>query len=373
MKPKFIRQNVSQSFCIRKMVLMKSIFFVSTVLLVLLSTACSQETIPVDQAPNLTPKFDSQLDSILKRKKLICGIDGDLPGISFKEQDRYTGLDIDICRAIAAALFDDPNVVEYTELDSTRRFAALTQNQIDVLSRNTTWTLQRDGAVGMAFAPTTFYDGQAVMVRKDAGITTWADLANKSICVEVGTTTEHNLRDKMRELNAPHNNPVELSSTEDTYELYEAGRCNGLTSDRSQLISLKSRLENPEEHIILDEQISKEPLGPAVADGDSQWFDIVQWVIFALIQAEELGITQANLEQWENSENPAIRRFLGKEGELGAGLGISNDFAKRVIKHVGNYGEIYDRNLGAKSQFQEPRGLNALWKDGGLLYSPPFR
>ncbi|MBP0017553.1 MAG: amino acid ABC transporter substrate-binding protein [Cyanobacteria bacterium SBLK] len=346
-------------------------------LLTLFSNACSQTSDDIESELNPELNLDSRLNLILDRKKIICGINGASPGISFEEPNgRYTGLDVDICRALAAALFDDPEAVEYVKLDSTRRFAALIQNQIDVLSRNTTWTLKRDGAVGIAFGPTIFYDSQAVMVRKDGTIRKLSHFQNKSICVEDGTITALNLDDKMQELDILYGKIV-LKDTSNTYKPYEDEKCDGVTADRSQLIVRKSQLQNPDDHIILEleerEQISKEPLGPAVADGDSQWFDIVQWVVFALIEAEELGITQANIDQLENSKNPAIRRFLGKEGELGAGLGISNDFAKRVIKHVGNYEEIYDRNLGAKSQFKEPRGLNALWKDGGLLYSPPFR
>jgi general L-amino acid transport system substrate-binding protein len=241
-----------------------------------------------------------------------------------------------------------------------------------MLSRNTTWTTTRDTQVGAEFAPTTFYDGQGMMVRKDSGIKTLEDMAGKSICVETGTTTELNLTDNMRKREITFE-PVVFQEANAAYAAYAEGRCEGMTSDKSQLLARRSTLPNPDEHELLAVTMSKEPLGPVTVNNDSAWFDVVKWVTYSLIQAEEFGITQANVEEQKSVEDPNIRRFLGVEGSLGEDMGIANDFAARAIAAVGNYGEIYDRNLGPSSQFQLERGLNALWTEGGLLYSPPFR
>jgi general L-amino acid transport system substrate-binding protein len=313
------------------------------------------------------------LDAVKSRGKLICGVEGNIPGFSYVDQSgSYSGLDVDVCKAVAAALFNDPNAVEYRNLDSTERFTALTGGEVDMLSRNTTWTLSRDTSVGLEFAPTTFYDGQGMMVRQDSGIQSLKDLEGKSICVETGTTTELNLTDKMRQAGATFN-PVTFQDANAAYAAYSEGRCQGMTSDKSQLIARRSTLPNPSEHVLLDVTMSKEPLGPVTPNNDSGWFDTVKWVTYALIEAEELGITQANVDAQKASEDPTIQRFLGMEGDLGEGLGLSNDFAYRVIKNVGNYGEVYERNLGQGSQFKLDRGQNDLWTRGGLLYSPPFR
>lgn len=315
----------------------------------------------------------SRLDAVKSRGKLICGVEGNIPGFSYVDQSgSYSGLDVDVCKAVAAALFNDPNAVEYRNLDSTERFTALSGGEVDMLSRNTTWTLSRDTSVGLEFAPTTFYDGQGMMVRQDSGIQSLKALEGKSICVETGTTTELNLTDKMRQVGATFN-PVTFQDANAAYAAYSEGRCQGMTSDKSQLIARRSTLPNPSEHVLLDVTMSKEPLGPVTPNNDSQWFDTVKWVTYALIEAEELGITQGNVDEKKASEDPSIRRFLGMEGDLGQGLGLTNDFAYRVIKNVGNYGEVYERNLGQGSQFKLDRGQNDLWTRGGLLYSPPFR
>lgn len=320
-----------------------------------------------------SPGSSSRLDAVKSRGKLICGVEGNIPGFSYVDQSgSYSGLDVDVCKAVAAALFNDPNAVEYRNLDSTERFTALTGGEVDMLSRNTTWTLSRDTSVGLEFAPTTFYDGQGMMVRQDSGIQSLKDLEGKSICVETGTTTELNLTDKMRQAGATFN-PVTFQDANAAYAAYSEGRCQGMTSDKSQLIARRSTLPNPSEHVLLDVTMSKEPLGPVTPNNDSGWFDTVKWVTYALIEAEELGITQANVDAQKASEDPTIQRFLGMEGDLGEGLGLSNDFAYRVIKNVGNYGEVYERNLGQGSQFKLDRGQNDLWTRGGLLYSPPFR
>ena len=322
---------------------------------------------------NTSSGGSSRLDAVKNRGTLICGVDGSIPGFSFVDENaQYSGLDVDVCKAVAAALFDDPNAVEYRNLDSTERFEALKGGEVDMLSRNTTWTLNRDTAVGMEFAPTTFYDGQGMMVRKDSGITDLKGLEGKSVCVETGTTTELNLTDKMREAGVTFE-PVTFQQADPAYAAYAGERCQGMTSDKSQLIARRSTLPNPDDHILLDVTMSKEPLGPVTVNNDSAWFDTVKWVTNALIQAEEFGITQANLEEMKSSNSPEIKRFLGVEGSLGEDLGLPSDFTARIINHVGNYGEVYERNLGRNSQFNLDRGLNNLWTRGGLLYSPPFR
>jgi general L-amino acid transport system substrate-binding protein len=315
----------------------------------------------------------SRLQVVLDRGKLICGVDGGIPGFSFvDESGNYSGLDVDVCRAVAAALFDDPNAVEYRRLDSTERFTALAGGEVDMLSRNTTWTINRDTQVGLEFAPTTFYDGQGMMVRTANGITKLEDFAGKAICVETGTTTELNLTDQMRQLNVEFE-PVVFQDADAAYAAYDEGRCEGMTSDKSQLVARRSTLPNPDEHALLEVTMSKEPLGPVTVNNDSAWFDVVKWVTYGLFQAEEFGITAANIDSFKSGGNPDIARFLGEEGTLGTDMGLSNDFMYRAVKAVGNYGEIYDRNVGSGSQFKLDRGLNALWKDGGLMYSPPFR
>jgi general L-amino acid transport system substrate-binding protein len=314
-----------------------------------------------------------KLATILSRGKLICGVSGELPGFSFVGQDgKYSGLDVDICRAIASALFDDPDAVEYRNLNAKERFTAVQTGEVDVLSRNTTWTLSRDTSVGLEFAPIVFYDGQGIMVKKASNIRTLADLKGKSICIQIGTTTEQNLTDQMRKRNIPYN-PVVFEDVNTTFATYAQGRCDGITADRSQLISRRTTLPQPNDHVILNEVLSKEPLAPAIASGDAAWGDVVRWVVFSLFEAEELNITSQNVAQQAGNPDPTVKRFLGTEGDLGKGMGLNNDFAVRVIRHVGNYSEIYDRNLGPKTKLNLPRGQNNLWTKGGLLFSPPFR
>jgi len=316
---------------------------------------------------------ESRLDTVKSRGKLICGVDGGIPGFSFvNEQGEYSGIDVDICKAVAAAVLGDSEKVEYRNLDSTERFTALSGGEVDMLSRNTTWTISRDTSVGLEFAPTTFYDGQGMLVRKDSGIKELKDFAGKAVCVEAGTTTELNLTDNMREAGVSPE-VVTFQQADPAYAAYAEGRCEGMTSDKSQLIARRSTLPNPDDHVLLDVTMSKEPLGPVTINNDSRWFDVVKWVTYGLIEAEELGITQANVEEKKGSEDPTIKRFLGAEGDLGKGIGLENNFMEVVIKNVGNYGEVYDRNLGEGSDFKLERGQNALWTEGGLLYSPPFR
>lgn len=313
------------------------------------------------------------LNRVKTRGRLSCGVSGNLPGFSYVDQKgEYNGLDVDICRAIAAAMFDDSQAVDFRNLNAKERFTALQAGEIDILSRNTTWTISRDTSIGLEFAPTVFYDGQGMMVKQNSGIKDLKGLQGRSVCVQTGTSTEQNLADQMRKLGVKYT-PIVFEDDKATFAAYQQGRCEGVTSDRSQLVSQRSALPNPDENILLDVVMSKEPLAPAVRNNDSQWYDTVKWVIFGLIEAEELGITSQNIDSFANSQDPVVKRLLGTEGDLGKGLGLTNDFVARAIREVGNYGEIYDRNLGANTQFNLPRGQNNLWTNGGLQYAPPFR
>lgn len=315
----------------------------------------------------------SRLDIVKERGELVCGVDGKIPGFSFvDETGEYSGLDVDVCKAVAAAVLGDASKVQYRPLDSTERFTALSGGEVDMLSRNTTWTLSRDTSVGLEFAPTTFYDGQGMMVSQSSNITDLQAFQGKSICVEAGTTTELNLTDNLRKADVD----AEISTfqqADQAYNAYLEGRCQGMTSDKSQLLARRSKFPNPDEHILLDVTMSKEPLGPVTINNDSAWFDVVKWVTYGLIEAEEFGITQANVKEMLKSEDPNIRRFLGVEQGLGKGINLEDDFMVNAIEAVGNYGEVYDRNLGEQSTFKLPRGQNDLWTNGGLMYSPPFR
>lgn len=347
----------------------KGIFALLALLLLITSlTACNQANNTENQPKTST---NSRLDTVKTRGKLICGVNGQLPGFSFVDQNgQYSGMDVDICKTVAAALFDDPSKVEYRNLSAQERFTAVQSGEVDLLARNTTWTISRDTSVGMEFAPTTFYDGQGIMATKASGVTSLENLSNKSVCVQSGTTTELNLTDQMRKKGLSYI-PVVFDDTDAIYAAYQQGRCDAATSDRSQLVARRAIMPNPADHVVLDLVLSKEPLAPMVANGDSAWFDTVKWITFALIEAEELGINSQNINNFANAEDPGIRRFLGLEGQLGTDMGLPNDFTARIIKHVGNYAEIYDRNIG--KPFQLERGPNKLWTEGGLLYSPPFR
>jgi len=334
-------------------------------------------------APPTDPKAESEsrLDTIRQRGEIICGVSGKLPGFSFLAEDgTYSGIDADMCRAVAAALFGDADAVTFREVSATERFTALQTGEVDLLSRNTTWTLNRDTALGLEFAPVVFYDGQGLLVRRADDIDSFEDLADKAICLQAGTTTELNIADRMRGISY---SPLVFQDADEVYAAYEADRCQAVTTDRSGLVSRRSQLADPEAHVILDETISKEPLAPAVAAGDAKWLDIVRWSVLATIEAEELDITSDNISATIEAEqqamkveenNPLVSRFLGVEGALGQDIGLEADFAAQIIQQVGNYGEIYDRNLGPQTPLNLPRGQNQLWtQNGGLLYSPPFR
>lgn len=323
--------------------------------------------------PAAQPAAGDLLQTVKDRGKLVCGVNGGLPGFSYLDEEtgQFTGFDADYCRAVAAAIFDDPDAVEFRPLSAAERGTALQTGEIDVLIRNTTWTITRDGSWGN-FGPTTFYDGQGMMVHQELGVETLEDLEGATICVQTGTTTELNLTDQMRARGVDFE-PVVFEDIDATYNAYEQGRCDAVTSDRSQLAARRTVFATPADHVILEVVMSKEPLGPVVPHGDDQWFDVIKWIVFGTIQAEELGITSENVGDFMDSEDPVTRRLLGVEGELGQDLGLSNDFVVRVLQHVGNYGEIFERNLGPDTPFDLDRGPNKLWTDGGLLYSPPFR
>jgi general L-amino acid transport system substrate-binding protein len=349
----------------------KSALILAIAPLIFTIAGCGGES---DQTANTTNNRTSdRTDTVKSRGQLICGVSGEIPGFSFVGTDgKYSGIDVDVCRAIAAAMFNDPNAIEFRNLNAKERFTAVQTGEVDILSRNTTWTLSRDTSVGLEFAPVVFYDGQAIMVRKNSNTKSLADLKDKAICVQTGTTTEQNLADQMRKRGISYK-PVVFEDVNITFATYAEGRCDGITADRSALVSRRTTLPKSEENIILDEVISSEPLAPAVAKGNTNWNNVVKWVVYSLVKAEELGINSQNVDQLANSNDPDIKRFLGKEGNLGEGLGLTNDFAARIIKHVGNYAEVYDRNLGPKTKFNLARGQNQLWSKGGLLYSPPFR
>jgi len=340
-------------------------------LLTFLGACGTREASNTNNNTNTTARSsNSRLDLVLQRGKLICGVSGKLPGFSFiNERGEYSGLDVDVCRAVAAALFDDPNRVEFRNLSTQERFNALKTGEIDLLARNTTWTISRDTDVGLEFAPVVFYDGQGMMVAKNSGITRLEDLRGRTICVKTGTTALQNLADQVNARNVNYT-PIAIGDDDQLYNAYFQNRCQAIISDRSQLVGRLSNFPTPEDHKILDLTLSKEPLAPAVVEGDPQWLDAVRWTVFALIQAEEFGITSENLNTFANTEDPRIKRFLGIEGSIGQNMSLSNDFAARIVKHVGNYGEVYERNIG--QPFDLDRGLNQIWTEGGLLYSPPF-
>jgi general L-amino acid transport system substrate-binding protein len=312
------------------------------------------------------------LDQVKARGQLICGANPGLAGFGLpNDQGVYKGLDVDECRAIAAAIFNDPNKVKYLPINAKDRPTILASGEIDVLIRNTTWTLSRETG-GMFFTGVNYYDGQGFMVRKKLGVDSALKLDGASVCVQQGTTTELNLADYFRANNMKLE-AVVFATDDEATKAYDTGRCDAYTTDASGLYSERLKMSNPDDHIVLPEIISKEPLGPSVRKDDPQWFEIVQWTHYALLTAEELGVTQANVDEKVKSDNPAIRRLLGAEGSFGEGLGLSNDWAYRIIKAVGNYGEIFERNVGQGSPIKISRGLNALWNKGGLQYAPPIR
>jgi general L-amino acid transport system substrate-binding protein len=326
------------------------------------------------QVPVTFAEAGDTLKTVQERGRLLCAGNANVPGFGYLDPDtqQYAGFDIDFCKAIAAAIFDDPDALEVIPTTGQTRFTVLQSGEADVLIRNTTWTISRDTSLGLDFLLTTFYDGQGMMVRKDSGITDLEGLAGGTVCVQQGTTTEKNLADVMRFLGVEYE-PIVLADAVATREAYDQGRCDGFTTDKSGLVSQQILLTEPDAHIILDATMSKEPLGPSVRHGDNNWGDIVRWVGFCTIDAEELGVDSTNVDDMLGSDDPVVLNLLGVEGDLGLALGLTNDFCARVVRHVGNYAEIYARNLGPDTPFNLPRAQNALYTDGGLLYSPPFR
>ncbi len=313
------------------------------------------------------------LAAVQDRGMLNCAVSGSLLAFSYADADgNMAGFDADYCRAVAAAVLGDATAVEFRSTNASERFPVLQSGEVDVLIRNTTWTVSRDTSLGFNFAPTTFYDGQGMLVRKESGIESLEDLDGGTVCVNAGTTTEKNLADVFRSLGIEYE-PVVFAETNDVLLAYDEGRCDGWTTDKSGLIANSQLLTNPEEHQILDVTMSKEPLGPLVRHGDDNWFDIVKWTTYCTMQAEELGITSENVDDMLGSDDPKVLNTLGVEGDLGQAMGLNNDFCYQVIKQVGNYGEIYDRHLGPDTPYNVARGVNAQWTDGGLIYSPPFR
>jgi general L-amino acid transport system substrate-binding protein len=313
------------------------------------------------------------LKTVKDRGILNCGANGSLAGFGLPDaQGKWTGLDVDVCRAIAAAIFNDANKVKFVPLTAKDRFTALQSGEVDVLIRNTTWTSSRDSGLGIIFTGVDYYDGQGFMVRKSLKVNSALELNGASVCVQQGTTTELNLADFFRAHNIQLKS-VTFSNADETVKAYDAGRCDAFTTDASGLYSERLRLANPDDHIVLPEVISKEPLGPSVRQGDDQWLTIVKWVLFAMIDAEEANITSKNIGQMMTSTDPNIKRLVGTEGNYGEQLGLTKDFAVRIVKLVGNYGEIFEKNVGADSPLKIARGLNRLWTKGGILYAPPVR
>jgi len=313
------------------------------------------------------------LKTIKDRGQLSCGVSQGLPGFSSPDdKGNWTGLDVDICRAIAAAIFNDPAKVKYIPLSAKDRFTALQSGEIDVLSRNTTWTLSRDTSLGANFAGVNYYDGQGFMVKKSLNVNSALELNSASVCVQTGTTTEQNLADYFKSNNMKYE-VIAFANDDEAIKAYESGRCDVFTTDVSGLYAERLKFANPAEHVVLPEVISKEPLGPMVRHGDDQWFDIVKWVLFAMVDAEELGINQKNLDDMAKSDKPELKRVFGTDGNLGEQLGLTKDWVYRIVKGVGNYGETFDRNVGAGSKLGIARGLNALWNKGGIQYAPPIR
>ena len=313
------------------------------------------------------------LQKIRERGYIMCGASQGVPGFSQPDDKGvWRGFDTDFCRALAAAIFDDPDKARYLPLASKDRLISLQGGNIDVLARTTTWSIGRETSQGLAFTAINYYDGQGFLVRKSAGLKSVRELDGATICVSQGTTNELNLADYFRTHNLTYK-VITFGSLDEVAKAYENGRCDAYTTDMSQLATNRFLMQNPDDHVILPEIISKEPLGPWVRKGDQQWFDIVRWSLFAMLAAEELGITRANVQEQLASTNPEVRRLLGVDGSFGETMGLTRDWVVRIVRHVGNYGESFERNLGSGSRIGLPRGPNQLWNRGGLQYSPPFR
>ncbi len=314
------------------------------------------------------------LQDVQKKGYIQCGVSQGVAGFSNPDAaGNWTGIDVDVCRAVAAAVFGDANKVKYSPLTAKERFTALQSGEIDMLSRNTTWTLVRDTALGLNFAGVNYYDGQGFMVRKDLGVKSAKELAGASVCVNIGTTTELNMADFFR-ANKMDYKPVVFEKADEVVAAYDSGRCDVYTTDVSALAAQRLKLKDPKAHVVLPEVISKEPLGPVVRHGDDQWLDLVKWSLYAMIEAEENGISSKNVDDLKaNSTNPVVKRLLGMEGDLGKNLGVGPDWAYNIVKLVGNYGEVFEKHVGESTAVGLPRGVNQLWTKGGIQYAMPVR
>ncbi len=314
------------------------------------------------------------LDAVKKKGFVQCGVSTGLPGFSSADdKGKFTGIDVDMCRAVSAAIFGDADKVKYSPLTAKERFTALQSGEIDMLPRNTTWTYTRDTSLGLNFTGVNYYDGQGFLVNKNLGVKSALEMDGASFCIQAGTTTELNLADYFR-TNKMNYTPITFDTSDQTIKAFEAGRCDALTSDQSQLYALRIKLGNPDSAIVLPEVISKEPLGPVVRQGDDEWFNIVKWSLFAMVNAEELGVTSQNVDEMKGSStDPNVRRLLGLEGVKGEWMGLPDEWGYNIIKLVGNYDEVFERNVGKGSPLGISRGLNALWSKGGIQYAPPIR
>ena len=315
----------------------------------------------------------STLDDVISAGELRCGVATGVPGFAMPDaQGNWTGIDVDTCRAVAAAVIGDADAVEFVPLTAAERFTALQSGEVDMLARNTTWTTTRDASLGINFAGVNFYDGQGFMVKEELGVSSVSELNGAAICVQAGTTTELNLADYFRAEGMDYQ-AIVLDTSSATGQGLDNGRCDAITSDTSQLAGIRTELSDPDGAVILPEIISKEPLGPSVRQGDDAWFNVVKWVLFGQINAEEYGISSDNVDEMLESNNPNVMRILGTDGNMGEILGLDDDFMVDVISQIGNYGEMFERNVGPNTPIGLSRGVNALWTDGGILYAPPFR
>lgn len=319
-------------------------------------------------------RYDTKtLKRTIRRGAVQCGVNSGLPGFSIPDdKGNWSGFDVDICRAVAAAIFDDPNKVNYTPLDASERFRELQKRKVDILSRNSTWSMSRETDYALHFAAVTYYDGEGFMLRKSRNIDSGLELGDSKVCVQSNTTTQLNVADYFRANNIKYQE-LNFAKLDDVMKAYDSGQCDVLTTDVSQLYALRLRLTKPVDHVILPDVISKEPLAPVVRQRDDDWLLIVKWTVYAMINAEELGVTSKNIDDALKSKKPDVMRLVGTEGAYGEELGLTKDWAARIIRHVGNYGEVYDRNVGEGSKLKIPRGLNQLWSAGGIQYAPPIR
>lgn len=319
-------------------------------------------------------RYDTKtLKRTLRRGAVLCGVNSGLPGFAMPDdKGNWSGFDVDICRAVAAAVFDDPAKVRFVPLDASERFKELHNRKVDILSRNSTWSMSRETDYALHFAAVSYYDGEGFMVRRARNVESGLELNDSKVCVQANTTTQLNLADYFRANNIKYQE-ANFGRLEDMLKAYDGGQCDVLTADVSQLYALRLRLAKPGDHVILPDVISKEPLAPVVRQRDDDWLLIVKWAVYAMINAEELGVTSQNIDEALKSKKPDVMRLVGTEGAYGEELGLTRDWAARIIRHVGNYGEVYDRNVGEGSKLKIPRGLNQLWSAGGIQYAPPIR